>query len=110
MPASRQPSSTPAGFASFREFYPYYLEQHRNPVSRRLHVTGTLLAIVCAVAALLTGHWLMLLAAPLAGYGLAWAGHFLFEHNSPATFANPLYSLRGDLTMLGEVLLGRRRW
>jgi hypothetical protein len=110
MPASRQSSSTPAGFASFREFYPYYLEQHRNPVSRRLHVTGTLLAIVCAVAALLSGHWLVLLAVPLAGYGLAWAGHFLFEHNSPATFANPLYSLRGDLTMLGEVLSGRRRW
>jgi hypothetical protein len=34
----------------------------------------------------------------------------LFEHNSPATFANPLYSLRGDLTMFGEVLSGRRRW
>jgi hypothetical protein len=110
MPATRQQSSPPAGFASFREFYPYYLEQHRNPVSRRLHVTGTLLAIVCAVAALLSGHWLVLLAVPFAGYGLAWAGHLLFEHNSPASFANPLYSLRGDLTMLGEVLSGRRRW
>jgi hypothetical protein len=52
----------------------------------------------------------VLLAVPLAGYGLAWAGHLLFEHNSPATFAYPLYSLRGDLTLLGEVLSGRRRW
>jgi hypothetical protein len=98
------------GFASFREFYPYYLQQHCNPISRRLHVTGTLLAIVFAVAALLSGHWLVLLAVPVAGYGFAWAGHLLFEHNSPATFTNPLYSLRGDLTLLGEVLSGRRRW
>ena len=107
---AQTPGASPAEFASFREFYPYYLRQHCNTTSRRLHVTGTLLAIACAAAALLGGHWLMLLAVPLAGYGLAWAGHFLFEHNSPATFTNPLYSLRGDLTLLGEVLSGRRRW
>jgi hypothetical protein len=108
--APQTPSASPAGFATFREFYPYYLQQHCNATSRRLHVTGTLLAIACAAAALLSGHWLVLLAVPLAGYGLAWAGHFLFEHNSPATFTNPLYSLRGDLTMVAEVFSGRRRW
>jgi hypothetical protein len=110
MTSSPPPGVSRAGFASFREFYPYYLQQHCNRVSRRLHVTGTLLAILCALAALLSGRWSVLLAVPLVGYGLAWAGHFLFEHNSPATFTNPLYSLRGDLTMLGEVLSGRRRW
>jgi hypothetical protein len=110
MASSRPPSAAPAGFTSFREFYPFYLQQHCNAISRRLHVTGTLLAIVCAMVALLSQRWAVLLAVPLAGYGLAWAGHLLFEHNSPATFAYPLYSLRGDLTMLGEVLCGRRRW
>ncbi|HTD11861.1 MAG TPA: DUF962 domain-containing protein [Steroidobacteraceae bacterium] len=103
-------SAARTGFATFREFYPYYLQQHCNPISRRLHVAGTLLAIAFAVAALLSGRWLVLLAVPIAGYGPAWAGHFLFEHNSPATFTNPFYSLRGDLTLLGEVLSGRRRW
>ncbi|GAC1451628.1 MAG: DUF962 domain-containing protein [Steroidobacteraceae bacterium] len=110
MPSPNRPRAAPVGFATFREFYPFYLQQHRNPISRRLHVTGTLLAFGCAAAALLSGRWMMLLGVPLAGYGLAWAGHLLFEHNSPATFAYPLYSLRGDLTMLGEVLSGRRRW
>jgi hypothetical protein len=97
-------------FASFREFYPYYLEQHVNRISCRLHVAGTLLAVAVVTAALATGRWMWLLAAPLAGYLPAWLGHFFFEGNSPATFRYPLYSLRGDFTMLAEVLTGRRRW
>jgi len=44
------------------------------------------------------------------GYLPAWLGHWLFERNSPATFRHPLYSLRGDLTLLLEVLSGRRAW
>jgi hypothetical protein len=100
----------PSQFASFREFYPYYLQQHANRVSRRLHVTGTLLALLCVASALVSGMWAWLLAAPLAGYLPAWAGHFLFERNSPATFSHPLYSLAGDFRMLAETLSGRRPW
>jgi hypothetical protein len=84
-------------FASFREVYPYYLAQHRNPTSRRLHVGGTLLALVSGALALLRGR-------------PAWVGHFFFERNLPATFRHPLYSLRGDFTMLFETLAGRLRW
>jgi hypothetical protein len=97
-------------FASFRDFYPYYLEQHSNPLSRRLHVCGTLLALAIAVAALLSGRYLWLIAAPVAGYVPAWLGHFFFQRNLPATFRHPLYSLRGDFLMLAEVLTRRRRW
>jgi hypothetical protein len=100
----------PQRFASFREFYPYYLQQHANRTSRRLHVTGTLLAIASVGAAVASGRRLWLLVAPLAGYLPAWLGHLLFEGNSPATFRHPLYSLRGDFTMLIEVLTGRRPW
>ncbi len=97
-------------FASFREFYPYYLEQHSHPVSRRLHVCGTLLALGSAGAALVSAHPAWLLAAPVAGYVPAWIGHFCFQHNVPATFRHPLYSLWGDFVLLGEVLTGRVRW
>jgi hypothetical protein len=34
----------------------------------------------------------------------------LFERNLPATLRHPLYSLRGDFTLLLEVLSGRRDW
>ncbi|MGN6452257.1 MAG: Mpo1-like protein [Steroidobacteraceae bacterium] len=97
-------------FASFREFYPYYLQQHTNSISRRLHVGGTLLAVAAAIGAVVTGRWRWLLAVPFAGYLPAWIGHALFERNSPATLRHPLYSLRGDFTLLLEVLSGRRDW
>ncbi|MEP7242160.1 MAG: DUF962 domain-containing protein [Gammaproteobacteria bacterium] len=97
-------------FASFDDFYPFYLREHASRVSRRLHVVGTLLAIAFLVAALVTQEWALLWGVPVAGYALAWTGHFFFEKNAPATFRHPLYSLRGDLTMLRDVLTGRLRW
>jgi hypothetical protein len=105
-------SAEPGGsrYASFREFYPFYLGEHANRTSRRLHVSGTLLAVALAAAALLTGRLALLLAVPVAGYAFAWVGHYFFEKNTPATFTHPLYSLRGDFTMLYEVLTGRLRW
>jgi hypothetical protein len=108
--SSSQTGAASPHFASFREFYPYYLGQHSHPLSRRLHVCGTLLAVLIALAAVLSGHWAWLLAAPLAGYLPAWVGHFFFQRNLPATFRHPFYSLRGDFVMLAEVLTGRMRW
>jgi len=104
--------SKPSGahYASFREFYPFYLGEHANRTSRRLHVSGTLLALVLTAVAAASGYFKLLWAVPLAGYGCAWVGHYFFEKNRPATFTHPLYSLCGDFTMLYEVLTGRIRW
>ena len=107
---STPPTDRRANFASFGQFYPYYLGEHTNRTSRRLHVIGTLLAILALSAALVSRHWLLVPAALALGYGPAWAGHYFFEHNRPATFRHPLYSLRGDFVMLGEVLTGRMRF
>jgi hypothetical protein len=97
-------------FASFSAFYPHYLAQHGNRTSRRLHVVGTLLALLIGALAVLRGRPQWLPFALLAGYGPAWVGHLLFERNNPATWRHPLYSLRGDFTMLFEILTGRLRW
>ncbi|MEJ5864492.1 DUF962 domain-containing protein [Pseudomonas farsensis] len=96
-----------AQFRSFAEFYPYYLGEHANPTCRRLHFVGTALVIAVFVYALGSGRWALLLLLPLVGYGFAWAGHFFFEKNRPATFSHPWYSLAGDFAMFRDILLGR---
>ena len=94
-------------FASFRDFYPYYLGEHTNRVCRRLHFVGSCVVLLVLVFALLTRDAWWLLLAPVAGYGFAWFGHFVFEKNRPATFKHPLYSLAGDWVMFWDVLRGR---
>lgn len=100
----------PTEYRSFRDFYPDYLAEHRNPVSRRLHFAGTLLVLATLGFAVATGRWGWLLAMPLFGYGFAWLGHFVFERNRPATFRHPLYSLAGDFVMFRDMLTGRVPW
>lgn len=99
----------PGEFASFRDFYPYYLSEHRNRTCRRLHFAGTLLVVVTFLIAVATARWALLWLLPVFGYGFAWAGHFVFEKNRPATFRHPLYSLAGDFVMFRDVLTGRIR-
>lgn len=93
-------------FASFGEFYPYYLQQHSDRRCRRLHFIGSTLVLACIVLAITVNPW-WLLGMPLAGYGCAWIGHFVFEKNRPATFKHPLYSLIGDWVMYAQMLRGR---
>lgn len=94
-------------FAGFAEFYPFYLSQHANRSCRRLHFAGTTLGAVAALHALATLDFRWLLAGLVAGYALAWIGHFFFEKNRPATFSHPLYSFMGDWVMWRDMLLGR---
>lgn len=102
--------SNDPNFSSFSEFYPYYLEEHRNPTCRRMHYIGSLLVIAVILYALVTAKLVMLLLVPVIGYGFAWLGHFLFEKNRPATFKHPLWSLMGDWVMLKDMLTGRIRF
>ncbi len=97
-------------FHNFREFYPFYLGEHRNRSCRRLHFIGScgVLALV-AIAAWQRNAW-WLLAALGCGYGFAWIGHFFFEHNRPATFRHPLYSFLGDWVMFRDILTRRLPW
>jgi hypothetical protein len=105
-----RPGSKEGPFPTFGSFYPFYLGEHANRTSRRLHFAGTSLALLWLVAALLTGRWWLLAVALIQGYAFAWVGHFFFEHNRPATFRHPLYSLMGDWRMWWEMLSGRIRF
>lgn len=92
--------------ATYEEFWPFYVSEHMGPTTRRLHVLGTTLVLACLMAGVLLSPW-WFLAAPFAGYGFAWTGHFFFERNRPATFTYPLWSLRADFRMFRLTFLGR---
>ena len=94
-------------FKSFRDFYPFYLAEHSHPICRQLHFVGSLLVLACIAMAAATRDAWWLAGAPLAGYGCAWLGHFFFEHNRPATFTHPLYSLLGDWAMFRDIIIGK---
>ena len=95
-------------FRSFDDFYPFYLSEHANRTSRRLHVVGTTIALFLLVVALATQSWWLILLALVQGYAFAWVGHFFFEHNRPATFRYPAYSFLGDWRLWWDVLRGRQ--
>jgi hypothetical protein len=107
---SPAPTASHGRYARFADFYPYYLSEHSNQTCRRLHFVGTLLVLVVLALALGTRNPWWLLAAPLAGYGFAWVGHFVFEKNRPATFRHPWYSLAGDFVLFRDMLTGRIRF
>ena len=97
-------------YASFAEFYPYYIHEHSNRTCRRIHIVGSALVLVVLVVAIATLNPWWLLAMPVVGYGFAWVGHFFFEKNKPATFKYPLWSLMGDWRMFFETVSGRRKF
>ena len=96
-------------FRRFADFYPYYLEEHSDPRCRAMHYVGSTLVLILLAYALVSGRYVWLLALPVVGYGFAWIGHFFFEHNRPATFKYPVYSLIGDWVMLKDFLTGKLR-
>src|SRR5262249_24989196 len=100
--ASEQPR-----YQRFDGFYPVYLSEHANRTSRRLHFICSPLALVRLAGFVVTINPLWVLAALVCGSGFAWVGHFFFEHNRPATFRQPLYSLMGDWKMYWQTLTGR---
>jgi hypothetical protein len=94
-------------YTTFRDFYPYYLSEHRNATCRRLHFIGSTLVLMLLVVMIISRQWWLAWLLPIAGYGFAWVGHFFFEHNRPATFKYPLYSFAGDWVMYSQLLKGK---
>ena len=73
-----------------------FIESQRNSAP-------LLLAMI--VLGLAVQPWL--LAGVVWAYAFAWVGHFKIEHNRPATFTYPLWSLLGDFRMWGLMASGK---
>lgn len=91
---------------NFAEFWPYYVRAHSQARTRILHAIGSVLALAMIALGIFVSSWYFL-AAPLIGYAFAWYSHFFVEHNKPATFGHPFYSLAADYVMLWKTVTGR---
>lgn len=92
---------------SFEEFWPKYLLAHSHPLTRAVHLAGTIVSIAFIVAGIMfLIPWLPVVGVAIA-YAAAWLSHALIERNIPKTFSHPLWSLRADVTMLGLALRGQ---
>lgn len=92
---------------TYDEFWLRYLRSHTKPQTRALHYCGTLLGLACLVIALVRLDWRLVVAAPVIGYGFAWAAHLGVEGNRPETFGHPFWSLLSDLRMVSLWCSGR---
>ena len=91
----------------YKSFWPVYLAAHSRKATRLVHMAGTSLAILLLLTAIVLRNPWLVLAAFLTGYAFAWFSHGVVEHNKPATFGHPLWSLFSDLRMLALWLAGR---
>ena len=94
-------------FKSFKEFYPFYLSEHKKKLTKIFHAIGSVIVIFIILFSIYNSNYKYLYFTPIAGYGFAWISHFCIEKNKPATFKHPVYSFIGDWVMLKDVLTGK---
>ena len=92
-------------YKNFDEFYNLrYIPDHSDIKNRRFHVVGTALGLLLLLKAIILGPITQVLLVPIALYGFAWLGHFIFERNKPATWEYPYWSLLSDLRMMIDIV------
>ena len=91
---------------NYSEFYRFYLTEHRNITSRRLHALGSSVGLYFFSKAIRQRKAKYVVYGLVSGYACAWVGHFIFEQNKPASFKQPLYSFISDWRMLSDILRG----
>lgn len=91
---------------NYNEFYRFYLTEHCNITSRRLHVLGSSIGGYWIAKAIRHRKPKYVLYGLVSGYACAWVGHFLYEKNKPASFKQPFYSFISDWRMLSDIVRG----
>ena len=86
-------------FKTFDEFYPFYLGEHKKPLTKLFHFIGTNLMYVIMLTAISTQDIRLVPLGIFVAYFFAWVSHFFIEQNRPATFKYPLWSARADQVM-----------
>ena len=97
-------------FTSFKDFYPYYLSEHKLRINKILHAIGSLIGLSFLIYVLCIGKYKLILVSFVFGYTFSWIGHFFFEKNKPAAFSNILWAKACDWIMLKDIITGKIKW
>jgi|SRR5262245_329722 len=90
------------------DFLAYYEAAHKRPANRYIHHFAHTLAVA---GVLLFWRPLLGVALVAAAFLLSWAGHYLFERNTPAFFDAPTNSgLGAGFVKKAQVALGGVVW
>lgn len=84
---------------SIDEFWPYYVREHSQPLTRWLHFVGNTNLFIWLISALVRRRPTFVAIAVISSYAIAWIGHFFVERNRPATFQYPLLAALCDMRM-----------
>ncbi|CAM4046608.1 hypothetical protein SAMN06265348_101546 [Pedobacter westerhofensis] len=98
----------PKKYSSLKEFYPFYLSEHRNTMNRALHFTGISLLCLCFITSMLFHNVYFFIAIPFVAFGFSWIGHLFFEKNRPSTWKYPFFNLACDFLLFGDIIMGRQ--
>jgi hypothetical protein len=79
---------TAATSSRFDRFVSKYREEHRNPINSFLHL-GVGWPLCAAAVILLPFHPFWSVGLVAVGYAFMFAGHFLFEGNTPTILKHP---------------------
>lgn len=87
---------------TLKRYLDQYASEHTKLSTRLTHLVGIPMIVVSIPTVLVNP----ILAAGLfaGGWALQFAGHFIFERNSPSFFGDPVYLLMGPLWVVVEVL------
>jgi hypothetical protein len=95
-------------YASFKDYYPIYLTEHRQTTNRILHFIGTFLTILCLVTAILFHNMWFILLIPFTGYAFGWIGHYFSEKNKNSAFKYPFLNFACDFLFFGDLISGKQ--
>jgi hypothetical protein len=90
----------------FNQFWPIYLDAHRQPATRSCHYVATVIGATGSLFSLWEHEFLILAGGILAALCLAIASHRLIERNRPLVGVNPFYGAIADVKMCWLALRG----
>ena len=100
----------PERIKTFKEFYPYYLNQHSKKLTRIFHFAGTFLVLGVIIYVLQSGKERFLWYVPIFGWGVSAFSHYVFEKNLPTAFRYPTLTIISNFRMFFELLIGKLKF